>query len=85
MNSDTYSNHVKNALQRLNLPVNKLCQFGRNIGSKYLDLMEVCAKEIRCMGTRVKFGLVCRCGACVVVLDIVMVDPMSIHYRDTCR
>jgi hypothetical protein len=50
MNSDTYSNHVKNVLQRFNLPVNKLCHLGRNIGSKYLDLMEACAKEIRRMG-----------------------------------
>ena len=50
MSSDTYSAHVKRNLQRLNLPTNKLCHLGRNVGSKYLDLMEVDAEEIRRMG-----------------------------------
>jgi hypothetical protein len=40
---------VKRNLQRLNLPTNKLCHLGRNVGSKYLDLMEVDAEEIRRM------------------------------------
>jgi hypothetical protein len=50
MSSDTYSEHVKSVLRRLNLPTNKLCHLGRNVGSKWLDLMEVCAEEIRRMG-----------------------------------
>ena len=50
MSSDTYSAHVKRNLQRLNLPTNKLCHLGCNVGSKYLDLMEVDAEEIRRMG-----------------------------------
>jgi len=36
--------------QRLNLPLNKLCHLGRNIGAKWLDLLEVDAEEIRRMG-----------------------------------
>jgi Centromere DNA-binding protein complex CBF3 subunit, domain 2 len=50
MCSDTYSDHVRKVLQRLNLPTNKLCHLGRNVGSKWLDLMEVDAEEIRRMG-----------------------------------
>jgi Centromere DNA-binding protein complex CBF3 subunit, domain 2 len=50
MCSDTYSEHVKRVLKRLNLPTNKLCHLGRNVGSKWLDLMEVNAEEIRRMG-----------------------------------
>jgi Centromere DNA-binding protein complex CBF3 subunit, domain 2 len=50
MSSDTYSEHVKKVLQRLNLPTNKLCHLGRNVGAKWLDLMEVDSEEIRRMG-----------------------------------
>lgn len=50
MSNDSYSEHIKSVLQRLQLPTNKLLHLGRNLGSKTLELLEVESEEIRRMG-----------------------------------
>ena len=50
MKSDTYGDKVKQHLERLGLPMNKVLHLGRNIGTKYLDIMEVDAAEVKRMG-----------------------------------
>ena len=50
MKSDTYGDKVKQHLETLGLPMNKVLHLGRNIGTKYLDIMEVDAAEVKRMG-----------------------------------
>jgi Centromere DNA-binding protein complex CBF3 subunit, domain 2 len=50
MKNDSYEAHIKTVLRRLNLNLNKVLHLGRNLGSKYLELLEAESSEIRKMG-----------------------------------
>ena len=50
MRADTYGDKIKTILESLGLPMNKVLHLGRNIGAKYLDLMEVDVNEVKRMG-----------------------------------
>jgi Centromere DNA-binding protein complex CBF3 subunit, domain 2 len=50
MKSDTYGDKVKEHLRALGLPMNKVLHLGRNLGTKYLDIMEVDVNEVKRMG-----------------------------------
>ena len=50
MTSDSYGDKVKEHLEKLGLPMNKILHLGRNIGTKCLDVMEVDAAEVKRMG-----------------------------------
>ena len=48
--SDSYGNHIKSVLMKLNIVCDKLLHLGRNMESKILDLLEEESESIRRMG-----------------------------------
>jgi Centromere DNA-binding protein complex CBF3 subunit, domain 2 len=50
MKNDSYEKHIKKVLQQRNLNLNKVLHLGRNMGSKYLELLEAESSEINRMG-----------------------------------
>jgi Centromere DNA-binding protein complex CBF3 subunit, domain 2 len=50
MKNDSYEIHIKSVLTRLRLNLNKILHLGRNIGAKWLELLEAEQSEIDKMG-----------------------------------
>jgi Centromere DNA-binding protein complex CBF3 subunit, domain 2 len=50
MKNDSYESHIKSVLNRLQLCMNKILHLGRNIGSRWLELLEAERSEIKNMG-----------------------------------
>lgn len=50
MKNDSYESHIKKVLQKRKLNMNKILHLGRNLGAKYLELLEAEASEINTMG-----------------------------------
>ena len=50
MRNDSFGKHTKNVLQRRNIPCTKVLHLGRNVGPRWLELLEEESDEIRRMG-----------------------------------